>query len=290
MKVLAFGEILWDVINDDKHIGGAPLNFAAHYAQCGGTSAIISSLGTDGNGDEALNSVTRSGVNTEFIRRDPEHETGIVMVTLDEGSPSYEIRENVAYDFIEVPDLKALETYDSFYLGTLAQRSPISRRSLYDILENVKFEEIFYDVNLREGCYSKENIQKSLEYCTQFKLNDEEVVTLSELLYGSPMATMIFAEKLFQDYSNLNLIIVTEGARGCFVHRRGELVFSESEKIKVKDTVGAGDSFSASFLYTYQKTGDIQRSANMANKVGGFVASSSGAVPKYSQEILDALP
>jgi len=47
MNVLSFGEILWDKIEDVYHLGGAPLNFAAHFVKCGGSAAIFSAVGND---------------------------------------------------------------------------------------------------------------------------------------------------------------------------------------------------------------------------------------------------
>ncbi len=284
MKILAFGEILWDVIEDQKHIGGAPLNFAAHFVKCGGRSAIISRVGKDQNGTEAIEQVNSVGIDTRYVQFDDDHMTGVVNVKLQDGFPTYTIERDVAYDFIGPADILE-EAYDAFYFGSLAQRNTISQNSLQHILKKNKFDQIFYDVNLREGHYLKEVIEPSLKMCTILKLNDEEVITLSEMFYQSNLSTDQFIQRITSDHPKIELVIVTEGAKGCIIYKGVEKFRAESEKVKVKDTVGAGDSFSAAFVHTYLTTNNPERAAFVANKVGGFVASCNGAVPDYTPEI-----
>ena len=289
MKVLSFGEILWDLIGTARHIGGAPLNFAAHFVKCGGEATMVSRVGTDDLGTSALQFVADLGVNTSHIQTDDRYPTGTVMVTLEDGSPLYEILTNVAYDHIQIPSFSVFKKYDALYFGTLAQRSEVSRMSLYNVLKNNEFNHVFYDVNLREGNYNFDWIRHSLESCTIFKLNDEEISVLSKGLFGSDLGEEDFLDLIFGGYPNLDLIILTLGARGCLVQDRIGSCHVPAEKIKVKDTVGAGDAFSASFLYSYLTTRDAVISAQVGNKIGGYVASMEGAIPEYSQEIREIL-
>ena len=71
-------------------------------------------------------------------------------------------------------------------------------------------------------------------------------------------------------------------------------VFKSTDKrlpnnLKIVDTVGCGDSFSASFLYAYLCGIDLVESAGFANRIGTYTASCSGAIPEYSQEIINEL-
>ena len=91
MDVVAFGEILWDVIDGVPHLGGAPFNFAAHAARCGMKSAVVSAVGDDELGRRALAEAERLGVDVSMVGVHPTLPTGTVNVTLADGIPSYEI-------------------------------------------------------------------------------------------------------------------------------------------------------------------------------------------------------
>lgn len=286
MKTLVFGEILWDIIDGIPHLGGAPLNFAAHVKQCGHESAIISCLGNDHLGDKALNLVAELGVNISFIQR-TDKQTGFVPVTLTNGQPQYIITPDVAYDYIETSEMDQNEfsDYDTFYFGSLIQRSPVSNKALYDILNTVEFENIFYDVNLRKESYTQTIIESSLSYCTLLKVNDEEVEVLSEMIFGEKQDFEKFSNTVCLKYPNIKTIIITAGKDGCLIYSNDKLTKVPTESITVVDTVGAGDSFSAAFACVYANTGDPVKAAQVANRVGGFVASSHGPIPKYTSEI-----
>ncbi|MEQ8472001.1 MAG: carbohydrate kinase [Marinoscillum sp.] len=288
-KVLAFGEILWDIIEGEAHLGGAPLNFASHVQQCGMPAGILSCLGHDDWGNKAMHAVEESGLDTRLILRRNKN-TGIVDVKIVNGQPDYDIIKSVAYDYIDVGNLshEVINEFDYFYFGTLAQRAMSTRESLYQILNQHNFKEIFYDVNLRKDSYSKEVIEKSLHHCTILKINDEEVPVVSALLWKE-MSIEGFCEHVQIQFPMIRIVLVTAGADGSYVSEKGILKHAPSKPITVADTVGAGDSCSAAFLTTLIKTGDSLKAANAGNLVGGFVASKAGAIPAYSEEIKKAL-
>ncbi|REE05534.1 PfkB family carbohydrate kinase [Marinoscillum furvescens] len=282
MKVLAFGEVLWDFIEGEKHFGGAPLNFAAHVVQCGGESAIVSAVGKDKLGEEALMRMKALNVSTKWVQQN-NHTTGQVMVVLENGQPSYRIREDVAYDYIdaEMLDISDFRNFKAFYFGTLAQRNEQSRIALNQIIGQSTFETVFFDVNLRKGGFTKAILEQSFVLCTIAKMNDDEVVVMSKLLYDKVMDIGGFITQLQTDYPNIKTYIITRGGEGCTIVEGAVRREVESKAAKVKDTVGAGDAFCAAFLTSYLKTGDALKSARMGNLVGGFVVSESGAVPLY---------
>ncbi|MEQ8553024.1 MAG: carbohydrate kinase [Cyclobacteriaceae bacterium] len=290
MKALVFGEILWDIIEGEHHLGGAPLNFAAHVKQCGQTSCIVSCLGNDQLGDEAYRLVKGLSVDVSMIQR-ANIRTGFVPVTLKDGQPDYVITKDVAYDYIESGQLDhpSIPEFDFFYFGSLIQRNQVSRDALYNILERHQFEEIFYDVNLRKDSYDKEIIKQSLKHCTILKVNDEEVGVLSKMLFGEKQDFETFGQAICDQYDQIKTIIITAGGEGCYVYHEGNITRIPTEKIKVIDTVGAGDSFSAAFVCVYYQTGDPLKAATIANKVGGFVASSRGPIPSYPPELKELL-
>lgn len=283
MKALVFGEILWDIIEGNPHLGGAPLNFAAHVKKCGGESSIVSCLGNDEMGDKALGLVKEMGVDVSMIQRS-NLQTGYVPVLIVNGQPQYEIVKDVAYDYIETIELIS-GSYDTFYFGSLIQRSEVSRASLYKTLEANSFQNVFYDVNLRKDCYSTDIIRNSLAYCTILKLNDEEVSEISVMIFNENLSFEQFCDQVSNAYPKVKTIIITAGPDGAYVYTDQRLTLVSTCPIKVVDTVGAGDSFSAAFATVFANTKDAIQSASIANKIGGFVASSAGAVPEYSEEI-----
>lgn len=290
MRVLSFGEILFDVIEGENYLGGAPLNFAAHLAQLGVESFIYSRVGTDELGALALEKIARIGVKTEFIQQDDTHPTGTVPVEFKNGHPDYTILENVAYDFIETANEQLLKetAFDVLYFGTLIQRSPVSKKTLAELIGQKKFSHVFCDVNLRKNCYTKETIRESLRHCTILKLNDDEVEVLSAMLYQQALDMETFTSRLAGDYG-LEIIIITAGEKGCHVYENKQLKLVSGYPATVVDTVGAGDSFSAAFVYHYFKKRDALKAAAIANRLGAFVASSRGPLPEYSLEIRKAL-
>ncbi|MDA0193537.1 MAG: PfkB family carbohydrate kinase [Bacteroidetes bacterium] len=286
MKVLSFGEVLWDIIGEDAHLGGAPLNFAAHSVQCGGQSSMLSRLGNDDFGRDAGFQIGKLGVDTNLLQIDQDHPTGTVPVTLVDGQPDYYITPNAAYDFIDLGEAKAVRDESNFevlYYGTLVQRGQ-SGDALKKILDNYKFRLKFCDINMRKDCYSEEIIRFSLGHATVAKLNEYEVIEVGQMLSQAD-----FVPKLLGVFPQLEHVILTVGGEGCYVFQDHTLHHIKSEPVHVVDAIGAGDSFSAAFMYSFFKSGDVLKSAEIGNKVGGFVASSAGAIPKYPEAIVKLL-
>ena len=268
--VMAFGEILWDIIDGVPHIGGAPFNFAAHVAQCGLTSSIVSAVGNDDLGRRAKEHVAALGVDGAFVSVHPSLPTGTVNVTLTNGIPSYEIVKPVAWDEIRA-DVALLPPPRAFYFGSLAQRSSVSSETLARLLEAFSPSLVFFDVNLRQKFWSKKLIEECLGRTDILKVNDEERATLG-----------LSAERLFASYPRLKTFIETRGAEGCAVwSREGEAFTSPAiPDGPVVDTVGAGDSFSAAFLAAVLDGKDLRTAAEEGNRRAGKVAARSGAIPE----------
>lgn len=292
MKVLSFGEILWDIIQGEEHLGGAPFNFAAHIAQCGNSSYIISRVGSDYLGMKAYNQCKSFGVDDRYIQWDEDRPTGIVNVTLQNGQPDYVIVENVAWDGIEWDekiDAVAAENFDVFYFGSLVQRDEISAATLKRVLGSNSFKHVFFDVNLRKKGYTERIVKESLAYCSIFKLNHEEVPIITSMLVDYNLDNEAFCRCVKALYPNVKTIVITAAEKGCFVFDQDNFSYVPGVAISVTDAVGAGDAFSASFMHEYVKGGDAIRAAAVANKVGAYVATQRGAIPIYSTEIKELL-
>lgn len=288
MKVLAFGEILWDIIEKEEHLGGAPFNFIAHTAQCGNEAYIVTRLGADFRAMKALNRCKTYGVNERYIQRDESLPTGTVEVTLQDGQPDYLIVENVAWDNIAFDDSLAGiedEKFDIFYFGTLAQRAQKSADTLERILSSFHFNHRFCDINLRKTGYNAAIIRRSLAHASMLKLNHEEVPVVSSLIAGKALDIPAFCTWITRQFPDIKLVIVTAAEKGCYVSYENRFITVPGVPVTVLDAIGAGDSFSAAFLHAFVRTGNPELAGRIANSVGAFVATQRGAIPAYTREI-----
>ncbi|HBF14290.1 MAG TPA: hypothetical protein DDW30_01125 [Clostridiales bacterium] len=288
-RILSVGEIIWDVYSDRRVIGGAPLNFAAHAARCGAESTLLSAVGADELGDEAIEALTVFGVETELIQRS-EKPTGRCLVSLNKDAvPQYELLRDMAYDDLRLTPQEAdrirAKGFDTLYFGTLIQRAPTSRRTLWQIVNGNRFETIFCDVNLRKNCYDKESVLFCLEHATILKVSMEEEPTLRAFgLYAPAENTPNgIARELCRRFRKLKLVLITLGKDGAYAYE------PETERTClqpaigncVASTVGAGDSFSAAFLTDYLSGKDLNACMRKAAIVSGFVVAHMEAVPEY---------
>lgn len=288
MKLLSFGEVLWDVYPEEQFIGGAPLNFAAHFVKNGGQASMLSAVGNDELGKKTLATIKQWGVDVSYVSILDTKETGKCLVTLDEHHiPSYNLLDDVAYDEIHAVDMK--EDVDVLYFGTLALRHSYNQNTLNQMIEKYAFKEIFVDMNIRPPYYSKESIAFALSHATMIKISDEELpVVLKELGFEECDSLEEVSVLLAKHYPNLKLLILTLGEKGAFVYNatNHEFFSCPAKKVKVASTVGAGDSFSSSFLASYLKTNDIHSSLELATKVSAFVVSKIEAIPDYTMDEL----
>ena len=283
MKVLSFGEILWDVYPDKKCIGGAPLNFAAHLARHRVETYMLSALGSDELGKDALLKLSDFGISAKYVSFPDEKKTGRCDVTLNkDGVPSYNLLDDVAYDYIDTVCVD--EDFDVIYFGTLALRSEYNFNSLSSLLASRHFAEVFVDINIRAPFYSKENVCFALENATILKVSDEELPVVAKMAGIEECNHKVFAKRLLDIYKNLKCIIITLGPDGaCAFDTGGKKEYScGASDVEVVSTVGAGDSFSAAFLYKYMGGCDIGDCLEYASSIAGFVVSRYEAIPEYT--------
>jgi len=286
MKVLSFGEILWDVYPDKKYIGGAPLNFSAHLSKMGEAVYMLSAVGKDELGTDALAQLDRWNICNRYVSVVSDKQTGACNVTLDEKMvPKYDLLQNVAYDYI---DGSVGERFDVLYFGTLSLRAKHNQNSLKAILSSNNFKEIFVDVNIRPPFYSAQTVLLGIENATVLKISLEEMSIVADLIGMECTDYKQFAKKLCSKYPNLNCIIITLGDDGAYALdcKSGTEYSCGCDKVEVVSTVGAGDSFSAGFLHKYMQKCGIDDCLKFATKIAGFVVSHYDAVPDYDQNIL----
>ena len=279
------GEALWDCLPEGRKLGGAPANFAYHVGQFGWKTVVVSAIGNDPLGDEILERLADVNLEHKIVR--VPFPTGTVQVTLSgDGIPAYEICENVAWDNIPWSDeLEALaKRTKAVCFGSLAQRNPVSRNTILRFLGTMDADtERIYDINLRQSFYSLEVIEESLKRATILKLNDEEIEVVKALLQitGEPEAV---CRQLIAKYESLRMVIVTCGATGSYVFTADETSWVDTPKVTVADTVGAGDSFTATFAANILKGKSVKEAHNLAVQVSAFVCTQNGAMPVLPAE------
>lgn len=289
--VVGMGEALWDVLPEGKKIGGAPANFAYHVKQFGLPGYVVSAVGEDPLGDEILTNFRKKDLNFQ-IEKVP-YPTGTVQVELDaEGIPMYDIKENVAWD--NIPFTAAIEKLASqtkaVCFGSLAQRNVVSRQTIERFLDAMpKTPEtlIVFDVNLRQGFYTKEVLTKSMERCNVLKINDEELVALSRM-FGYPGIDLQDKCWILLGKYNLKMLILTCGINGSYVFTPGNVSFQPTPKVEVADTVGAGDSFTAAFIASILKGKDVKEAHRLAVETSAYVCTQQGAMPVLPAKFTEA--
>ena len=273
MTIFSIGEILWDVFPDTARLGGAPFNFAVNAHRLGHDVIFLSAVGDDEHGRAALLRATTLGLPAEFIQVAAGHPTGRVTVQLDaEGQPDFTIHRPAAYDCLAL-DAEQLQQLaglrpDWIYFGTLYPMESRACDTLHRLIRAVPDARLFYDVNLRRGCYTPELVRELLSLATAVKVNDDEA-------------------DLFPDLGQASSVAITHGERGCEVRIGSDHAECPGYPVKVADTVGAGDAFAAAFLHGLGAGWSALRTGDFANRLGALVASRSGAVPEWSPHELE---
>jgi fructokinase len=288
--VVGLGEVLWDVLPEGKKLGGAPANFAYHAGQFLGrdNTIAISALGEDKLAEETIDALREHDLNY-LLPRVP-YPTGTVQVQLDEqGIPTYDIKENVAWDNIPYnEDIQEIaRNCRAVCFGSLAQRNVVSRTSIHQFLDATPADCVkIFDINLRQQFYTKEVIKESLQRCNILKINDEELVLIGRM-FGYPGLDIENKCWLILGKYNLDMLVLTCGTNGSYVFTPGQMSFQETPKVEVADTVGAGDSFTGSFCAAILNGKPVAEAHKKAVQVSAYVCTQNGAMPTYPAELKD---
>ena len=287
--VVGLGEVLWDVLPEGKKLGGAPANFAYHAGQFLGmnNTIAVSALGNDKLADETIEALKEHGLN-DLLPRVP-YPTGTVQVQLDEqGIPTYDIKENVAWDNIPYDDDIAViaQNCRAVCFGSLAQRNVVSRQTIQKFLDATPADCLkIFDINLRQQFYTQEVIRESLQRCNILKINDEELVLIGRM-FGYPGLDIENKCWLILGKYNLDMLVLTCGTNGSYVFSPGQMSFQETPKVTVADTVGAGDSFTGSFCAAILNGRPVAEAHRLAVEVSAYVCTQNGAMSVIPPAIL----
>ena len=290
-RVLVLGEVLWDLFPASVRLGGAALNFAAHIKRLGHEPLLVSAVGTDELGDEAIQAITTLGLDPSFLQKTERFKTGTAAVQLGPGDQtSFVIERPAAYDAVQLSDRHIDQIIkwqpEWLYYGTLFSSSVTGRDVLRRLLEALPQAKRFYDLNLRPGSDSPELVIELLRTANVVKLNEEELRSIHEFT-ELPAETEAFCRAGVERFG-WGAVCVTLGARGCAMLAAGEYVEANGHPVDVADTVGAGDAFAAAFMHGIASNRPASEIAEFSNRVGALVASVHGAIPNWTiEEVVD---
>jgi fructokinase len=290
-NVLALGEILWDLLPSGAQPGGAPANFAYHAQALGARAGVVTRVGNDRLGRDLQDHLAAMNLPLDLVQVDETVPTGTVTVELTgDGIPHFTIHEQVAWDQLQPTEAARLaaRSADAICFGSLAQRGPVSRAAIQQLLRltDVRCLRIF-DINLRQHYYSREVIEQSLELANVLKLNETELPVLESMmgLTGSAEAQLA----MLADRYGLEVIALTRGAAGSLLYQQGRISECQSRPVQVKDTVGAGDSFTAALVMGLLQGVDLDVVHRAASEVARYVCSCEGATPPLPTELRELI-
>jgi fructokinase len=292
MRVLAVGEILWDVFPDkgEEFLGGAPLNVSVHLARLGAEVQLLSAVGDDARGEQALRSLREHSVSTELVLTTREAATGTAVVSHSpEGAVEFTIVRPAAYDFARLPEHAPAVAPNWVYYGTLAQAGPARDALLQAALAHTPHARRFYDVNLREENWDFALVKELSQHSSAAKLNEDEAQVLFRLLAPGTAFTLERFCQVWAERFALQLLCVTRGAEGCVLYAEGRMHTFAAYPVQVVDTVGAGDAFVAALLHGLGSGWPLERTGRFANALAAIVASRPGATPHWTLAECQAL-
>jgi fructokinase len=293
VNVISIGEVLWDIVGQEAHLGGATFNFSAHLSRLGHTVSFVSAVGSDELGQKVTANMSRLGLTTDYVRIDKDHPTGTASVALaSDGQPKFVLHRPAAYDFPRLTTSQYDQLFsrpvDWIYFGTLHQISPQARQLTIDLLNRASGTRRFYDVNLRADGFTPALIQQLMSQATIVKLNHEEVEAIAVML-GSRHSSLEEFCRHFAELYKWAGVCVTRGSLGCTVFMDGQYIEAPGYPVKVVDAVGAGDAFAAAFLHGLGNRWPTPKIVDFANRVGALVASRRGAIPDWTIAEANAL-
>jgi fructokinase len=282
-KAISFGEMLWDVFPNATVPGGATLNVAMRLSSLGITTRMISAVGKEAEGQQLVAIMRNQGVDTTLIREHEKLETGKVYVTLDEkGNGSYTITDPAAWDEIHITEqmAKATAEADAFIFGSMSSRHPISRNTLKQLLEIARFK--VFDINLRPPYYSFPTIDNLFQKSDLVKLNDEELKIYCKYL-GEESDEIEYLMEFISELNKSAVLCVTLAEKGAVLLHDNTFTHHPGYKVKVADTVGAGDGFLAGLISRYLSGDSWPEALAYACALGALVASKPTANPPVTE-------
>lgn len=286
-RIVAFGEVVWDILPNDKVLGGTPSNFVFRCNSLGERGYLLSRVGDDELGAEALEELKKLGISDRNVQLDPVFKTGTVEVHFNENDEAiYDVASDVAFDHIEfsAEALKLVRKADCLVFGLLPQRFGLSKNTLRELIKESPDSVHFFDLKLFEHFFSRKVVKRLLKAANVVRIKDKEIDFLAEKLEIEYSSVEDFAQSLSERY-NIDLVLVTRGRAGVLALHAGEGFFFEpGYELVVKDNVGSGMAFAAGFLHYYLNGKSVQESLRFGNAVGALNTTKLGATSPFTKE------
>lgn len=291
-KIVAFGELVWDIFHDGKQLGGAPVNLVYRVNSFGDQGILFSRIGDDELGKESISQLRKLEISDEYVQIDPVFPTGTAHVRVgSEGRADYIIDPDMAFDHIEftAEALKIVRNSDCLMFGTLVQRYGISKNTLKELLKEAPEPLKYLDLKLRKNCYNRPVLESSLHAADILRVKENELYTLKSDLGLFEYETKALAQEVINEY-NIDIVLVTQSKSGAFAITRDGGFFEEpGYKIELMDTVGSGSAFSAGFLHVYLENQDIEEALRFGNAAGAATAATHGATSMITKKRITEL-
>lgn len=290
-KIVAFGEVVWDNLPGGKVLGGTPVNMVFRCNSFGEQGFLLSRLGYDNSGNEALDKLEELGISIKDVQIDDEFPTGTVDVTFDENNESkYKVELDVAFDHIEfsAQALKLARKADCLFYGLLPQRFGVSKNTIRELIKESPDSIHFFDLKLFEHFFSKKVVTDLLHSSNIVRIKEKEVSFLMSELEMEQGSLEKFSRQLLGKYK-LDLILITRGSNGVFACQKSKGIFVDSGyNIDVEDNIGSGMAFCAAFLHLYLNKKSIQEALNFGNAAGALNTTKRGATKYFDiKEVID---
>jgi fructokinase len=283
-KIVAFGEVVWDILPGSKMLGGTPVNMVFRCNSFGEKGFLLSRLGYDNSGHEALDKLEELGISVKNVQIDDEFPTGTVDVTFDKNNePRYKVEPDVAFDHIEfsAQALKLVRNADCLFYGLLPQRFGVSKNTIRELIKESPDSIHFFDLKLFEHFFNKKVVEDLLKSSNIVRIKEKEISFLMDELGMEQGSLEDFCKQLSKKYK-LDLILITKGSEGVFAYQRTQGIFIDAGyKVNVVDNIGSGMAFCAAFLHYYLNKKSIQDALNFGNAAGALNTTKRGATAYF---------
>lgn len=286
-KIVAFGEVVWDILPNGKTLGGTPSNLVFRCNLFNEQGFLLSRVGNDTLGAEALGKLKELGISDENVQVDQEFATGTVNITFDESQePHYHVTPDVAFDHIEfsAEALKLVRDADCVFYGLLPQRFGLSKNTLRELIKESPDSIHFFDLKLFEHFFNAQVVESLLGCSNIVRIKEKEIAFLGREIGINSNGIEEFSKCLMQKYK-IDLILITRGQNGVFAFHKRKGVYTDSGyQIEMVDNIGSGMAFAAGFLHYYLKGKGIQQALNFGNAAGALNATQQGATSFFNKK------
>ena len=286
-KIVAFGEVVWDILPDGKVLGGTPSNMVYRCNSFGEEGHLLSRVGEDDLGMEALKKLKELSISTANVQVDSEFPTGTVNITFDEKHEAiFDVTPDVAFDHIEFsPEaLKLARNADCLFFGLLPQRFGISKNTIRELIKESPGSIKFFDLKLFQHFFNASVVENLLRCSNIVRIKEKEINFLSEKLSLGNGDIAHFGEQLVKKY-NVDMVLITRGPNGVFAYHKQQGSFYDSGYlIEIKDNIGSGMAFSAGFLHLYLNGLPLQEALNFGNAAGAVNTTLVGATSYFTKQ------